>query len=166
MSAVLKDRWLGLGPRERRIVKYGSAIVGLALLVGLLIDPALRNSAQIEKNLPALRQDLATVKAYADEARRLKASATGSNRANVSDLKQELEKSAERASLGGTVKISVAQAQGTVNFTKVNFLALSDWLNSVPRELGVQVVRSRLERSGTSGQVSGDIVFDGFGPKK
>jgi general secretion pathway protein M len=166
MSALLRERWVGLGPREKRIVKIGGAIVGLALLVGLLIDPAIRNIGQIEKALPAQRQDLATVRAYAEEARRLNAASTGSNRAAITDLKQELEKSAERAGLGSGVKVAVTQQQATMTLTKISFTALSDWLGSVPRELGVQIIRAKIERAGADGLVSGELVFDGLGPKQ
>jgi general secretion pathway protein M len=166
MSTTLKDRWVGMATREKRIVKVGAWIVGVALFVGLLIEPALRNSALISKNLAAQRQDLATVRAYAEEARRLNSSGTGSNRAAVSDLKQELEKSVERANLGGTTKVTLAQQQATVSLTKVSFAALNDWLNSVPRELGVQVLRAKIERDAGAGLVSGELVFDGVANKK
>jgi general secretion pathway protein M len=165
MSAVLKDRWSGLAAREKRLVKIAATIVALAVLIGVLIDPALRNVAQIEKSLPAARQDLATVRAYAEEARRLNAASTGSNRAAVANLKEEMEKSADRAGLNPGVKVTVSAGQASLTITKVNFSVLNDWLNSVPRELGVQVIRAKIERAGGVGLVSGELVFDGLGPK-
>ena len=60
--------WAARDPRERTMLTAAAAVIVLALLYTLLIDPALSGRKQLNKDLPALRQQVAQLQALAKEA--------------------------------------------------------------------------------------------------
>lgn len=63
--------WLARTEQERRFLGVGGAVVLLALLYLILVDPAVEGRAQLRRTLPQLRQQAAELQAMAQEAGRL-----------------------------------------------------------------------------------------------
>lgn len=64
----LLEFWAARDVRERRMLAAGAAVIALALIHTLLVDPALTGRARLEKDLPELRQQAAQLQALAREA--------------------------------------------------------------------------------------------------
>ncbi len=152
------------------MVKIAASVVGLGLLFGLAIDPAWRNIKKLNQELPALRTEAATVKALADEARRLTTLTKASAPAASTTLKADTEKSLARAGLKDFAKLSGGDASGNtalqINFVAAPFDALIEWVNLAPRELSIRVQRAKVERTGGAGKVNAEVVFDVAGGAK
>jgi general secretion pathway protein M len=159
MTPALIEKWTLMSKRERVMVTLAFVVVLVGLIIGLGIDPALRGIKRTEKELPELRRDVATVRAYTEEARQLSntRNAVATASANVRD---DLAKSLTRAGLSDTVKLSGAGSSLSLQVQAAPFAALLDWLNAVPRELPVKVSQLKLNRTAVAGTVSGDLVIE------
>jgi general secretion pathway protein M len=160
MSVVLKEKWSGLSSRERRWVFVAAIIVALGMLVGLAIEPALKGIARLQGELPLVRRDLATVKAYAEEARRLNSNATRGATIELATLPSEIEKSLARAGLKDQTKLMGTAQAPIVKLTGAPFASVMEWVAGAPRELSVRIQSTRLERAGGQGNVSGEITLE------
>lgn len=63
--------WLGRNARERTMLAAGAALILLGLIYAIFFGPALSGRAQLQKNLPALRQQAADMQAMAQQAAQL-----------------------------------------------------------------------------------------------
>jgi general secretion pathway protein M len=167
MTPAIREKWTALSLRERRMVQIAAAVVGLGLLYGFGIDPALRNISKLKADLPGLRTEAATVKALADEARRLTTLNKASAPASSSNLRADTEKSLRRLNLFDVAKIASGDSGGSnslqINFTAASFGAVMEWINLAPSELSVRVQRAKFERAGGAGKINAEVVFDSAG---
>src|SRR5665647_88693 len=60
--------WLARTEQERKLLAIGAAVALAALVYALLLGPALSGRAQLEQDLPQLRQQAAQLRAMAPEA--------------------------------------------------------------------------------------------------
>jgi general secretion pathway protein M len=167
MTPAIREKWTSLSLRERRLVQIATAVVGLGLLYGVGIDPALRGITKLNAELPTLRTESATVKALTDEARRLITLNKAAAPASSNNLRADTEKSLRRVGLLEVSKITSSESSGNsalqVNFASAPFGAVMEWVNLAPRELSVRVQRAKFDRVGGAGKVNGEVVFDGSG---
>jgi general secretion pathway protein M len=159
MTPAIRERWLSISPRERRMVSIAAWVLGFGVLIGLVIEPAWTNIVKLRAELPALRAQAATVAGYAQEARRLGGVApTG---ARGGPLKGDVEKSLQRANITVTpAAITGTDEQLQIKLTAVNFSDLSEWLGSVQKELRVKVSKANVTRGAESGKVSATFSLD------
>ena len=170
MTPALKEKWTLMSKRERLMVIAAGLVVGLGILFGLLIDPALSGSKKINQDLPSLRSDLAKVQAWTTEAKRLSSETTLASAAFTGSARTEVEKSLQRAGLKDSTAVGVTSAGLTSAVTitgsdeqlqiKINDVAypgLMDWLNSVQKELRARVTRAAIVRSGQGARVTAEI---------
>jgi general secretion pathway protein M len=167
MTPAIREKWTALSLRERRMVQIAIAVVGLGLLYGVGIDPALRNISKLNAELPALRTETATVKALSDEARRLTALNKAASPVTSSNLRADTEKSLRRVGLFEVSKIVTKESAGNsalqINFSSAPFGSVMEWVNLAPRELSVRVQSAKFDRVGGAGSVNGEVVFDSAG---
>ncbi len=161
MMPALQERWNALAKREKRMVSIAGAVVLLALVYGLGIDPALRGIRAAQKDLPEARRRTAEVKAYADEARRLNQLAAQSSRGRSEGktLPMEIQQSLERANFQSMAKLEGSASLPVVKFTDAPFSSIVEWLSTAPKELSIRVVRTRFERVG-EGRVNGEVALE------
>lgn len=76
MMGTLQIRWQQLAPRERLVIGWGGAGLLLALLYAYLWQPLDSERHRLRAALPALRVAVEEVRAGAEEASRLKTSAS------------------------------------------------------------------------------------------
>ena len=175
MTPALKEKWTLMSKRERLMVIAAALVVGLGILFGLLIDPALSGSKKINQDLPSLRSDLAKVQAWTTEAKRLSSETTLASAAFTGSARTEVEKSLQRAGLKDSTAVGVTSAgltsagltsavtitgsdeQLQIKINDVAYPGLMDWLNSVQKELRARVTRAAIVRSGQGARVTAEI---------
>jgi general secretion pathway protein M len=145
----VRNYWDARAPRERRILGALGALVLLALLYLLLIEPALSGREQLRKSLPALRGQVSQVQGMARELSATKPSAG----AEVQPATREnIEASLTRAGLKAQ-SVNVSGELTRVQLNNVSFAALSAWLDQVAKALGISVTEAAIVA-----QAQADIV--------
>ncbi len=151
--------WRALAPRERRLVAGAGAFAFAAAAYLLLLEPAWQARAQLQRELPVLRGQLAQMNALAGEAIRL-AGAQGSAAAPQA-LRVVLETSVRAAGLGGA--LAALNAGGELiemRFSGVSHAAWLAWLDTTLRETRLRVADLSIWREPNPGIVSVRLVLE------
>ena len=126
--------WSERTPRERITLIIGSSLLALPLIGWLLINPALDGRSRWQKDLPALRADVAQMKSLAQRA----SSAPASPNAVKPVDRLSIERSLSDAGLKPQ-SLNVDDQVIRARFTDVSFAALTDWLQRAQRDLRLVV---------------------------
>lgn len=133
--------WNALQPRERRMLGVGGVVVALLLGWALLWYPLTHARADLGNRVVRQREDLASMRLALGEARELHAQGTrGRVERQGKSLLALADVSARGAGLGGALK-RVEPTGGKsvrVSFEVANFDALTNWLDALARDYGVQ----------------------------
>jgi general secretion pathway protein M len=133
--------WGERNQRERNMLSVAMIVVVLGLFYMLLIDPALSGRKDLEKKLPALRQQAAEVQAMAKEASGL----AGKTAAPVTTVtKESLEASLARKGLKAQ-SVSVTGEIVKVQLSSASFAGTIDWLNEMQRTARLSVVDANID---------------------
>lgn len=156
MNSGLRHRWQGLDRRERRAVVTGTAVVSLALLYALLVEPAWEDRSRIRADLPRLYAQLVEVEALAAEAKALRDS--GGPGSPGPAVRATLERSLAAAGLQATVD---APSPGvlSVNARDVPAAQWWHWAEDTTRTTRLRVMRARIARAATEGRVDAELQF-------
>jgi general secretion pathway protein M len=158
-----RGAWQGLAIREQRLL-LGSALAGGAWLMWLLlIQPPLQQIDFWQAETPRLRSQTAALEAL------LRDVAAPSDR---QDLPLGLRQSLDAAGLSGRYQLQAPGAQSSiwqVTFDQAPAEAVIGWLLGYPRQVSLQVIEARLQRSGATpvehtagatGTLSGSVRMD------
>jgi general secretion pathway protein M len=138
--------WSARNARERKLLGIGSLVVIGGLLYGLLLDPAVSGRAQMQKQLPALREQAAQTQALAREVDALKKKTLP----EAPLLTRENVESA-LASKGLKVQsLAVTGEQVRAQFENVSFSAIVDWLQDMHRGMNASVVEASVQSQSQS----------------
>lgn len=132
--------WAARAPRERTILGIGAAVVVLAMVHLLLVDPALSARKKLNRDLPTLRQQLAQLQDLAKEAAALSGKTPGMLPA-VS--RESIEAALTRGGLtpqSVTVNGNIAQ----VKLTSASFSGLLHWLDEMQKDTLLAVVDANI----------------------
>jgi general secretion pathway protein M len=140
--APLQQRWTALAPRERRLVGWAAAAVGLLLVWQVAVQPALNTLRSVPAQRAALDIQLAEMQALAQEARELRALPP------VSPEQAESALRATVAALGASARLQLVGDRATVTLTGIDAATLTRWLAEVRSAARVRVVELQLNRSG------------------
>lgn len=140
--APLQQRWAALAPRERRMLGWAAAAVGLLLVWQIAVQPALNTLRTVPAQRAALDLQLAEMQALALEARELRALPP------VSPEQAEAALRATVAALGASAKLQQVGDRATVTLTGIDAATLTRWLAEVRSAARVRVVELQLSRSG------------------
>lgn len=122
--------WLARTEQERTYLTVGAAVAICALVYALLVDPALTGRAQLDKELPQLRQQAAQLRAMALEAGELARQPV----AQVTPMTRE-SLVASLSALGITAQSLVMTGEyARVQVSAVSFANLVGWLDAQRRE--------------------------------
>jgi general secretion pathway protein M len=135
LRLALVSYWAARSAQEQRFLGVGGAVVLLALVYSVLVQPALDGRAALRNTLPLLRQDAADMQALAREAGALSGTA------------RVAPPSMTRESLNGTLSgaglspqsLSVTGEYAKLQFKGVPFTALLAWLAGQRRDGRVAV---------------------------
>lgn len=136
--------WSTRTEQERRLLKVGGIVLGLALVYALFVDPALTGRERLRKDLPQLRQEAAEMQALAAQAAQLGAQAP----VQVQPLSRD-RLNAALASRGlDTQSLAVTGDYVKVEFKGVQFAGLVTWLDAVRREERLAVQEAKIGTQG------------------
>lgn len=141
LKQAVSTFWGERNQREQAMLSVAMLVIVLGLFYMLLIDPAMSGRQDLEKKLPALRQQAAEVQAMAKEASGL-AGKTAAPPATVT--KESLEASLARKGLkpksvsltGEIVKVQLASA---------SFAGTIEWLDEMQRTARLSVVDANFD---------------------
>jgi general secretion pathway protein M len=136
--------WNERNARERGMLAAAATVVVLGLVYVLLLDPALNQRAQLEQQLPALRQQAAEVRALTREAGAAGARASAPVPAVT---RASLDASLARRGLKAQ-EITVSGEVARVRFDNASFADLVDWLADMHRSARLAVAEAKIEAGG------------------
>lgn len=151
MKQQLQLFWQQREPRERLILVVGAVLLGLILLYALLWQPVLNERQRLLRVVPRLEQDLAALKQIVSDVKGaaqpprnelpVQAAVDGALRANGID----------KAQLVGDGK------RVTVTLDNASFAALTQALNSLQAEQGIQATSASVVSLPDAGMVKAQI---------
>ena len=153
----LQAFWRERNPRERRLLAYGGALLGLLLLWLLGVEPALDGRERWRKDLPQLRADAAQVQALSQQLASAQPRAANAGGAASSQPVDKATLETGLSALGlKPQSLSVQETGGVLlvraSFADASFSALTEWLQQQQRSAQLSVseasvtARDRLDR--------------------
>lgn len=148
--------WSARNARERMFLAVAMIVIGFGLAYVLLIDPALSGRAQLSKNLPVLRQQVAELQAMAKEAGGL--SAKGA--APVAPISREsLEAGLMRKGMKPQNIALTGDDVVRVQLASVPFAGVVDWLDEMQRTASLSAVEANVVALPEPGQVNATLTL-------
>lgn len=147
--------WQARSDQERRLLRIGGLVGGAALFYALLIAPAVDGRAQLQKDLPLLRQEAAEIEALALQAGALaqQAPAPAPPMSKDSLTAALAARGLSAASIGMTGEYAKLQLKG------VPFATLVAWLDAMRREARIAVQDASIAALPTAGLVDASITL-------
>jgi general secretion pathway protein M len=141
--------WLARTEQERKYLAAGAAVVLLALVYMLFIDPALSGRAQLRKDLPQLRQQASQMRALALEAGELARQPAP----QVVPMTRESLTASLAARSMAPQSLTMTGEYAKLQLNGVAFANLVAWLDSERREHRVLVQDAAIMAQTPEGQV-------------
>ena len=132
--------WTEREPRERRMLSAGAAVVAAVLIYLVGFAPALQGTSQLQKALPDLRLQAASLQALAREAQALGAGG-GSGAGATLSTQESVEAGLTRKGLKAQ-SIVVTGDLVRVQMNNVSFAGILDWLDETQKGARLSVVES------------------------
>lgn len=147
--------WLSRTDQERKFLTVGGVVVGVALVYGLLLAPALEGRDSLRRALPALRQQAAQLQTMAAEAQGLAANPAP----QVPPMTAEAltASMAQRGLKAGSLTMTGEYAK--LQFNGVSFANLVAWLDTQRRENRVQVQEASFTALPAVGQADATLTL-------
>lgn len=140
--------WAARTEQERRFLAVGGAVVGLALVYGLLIDPALSGREKLRKDLPQLRQEAAELQALATQAAQLNAQPP----VQVAPVTRDAVEATLTAQGLKPQNLAVTGDYVKADFKNVPFAAVVTWLDGARRDSRLAVIDATFSAQGAQDQ--------------
>jgi general secretion pathway protein M len=147
--------WLARTEQERRFLAVGGAVVLLAVLYLLLVDPALEGRAQLRRQLPQMRQQAAELQALAQEANTLA-------RAPATQIPPITREAVDSSLNGRGLKpqsLSMTGEYIKLQLNNVPFAGLAGWLDEQRRANRVLVQDATVTALPVAGQVDASLTL-------
>lgn len=132
--------WADRNQREQRMLIAAAIVVGLGLIYGLLIDPALSGRVDLEKRLPTLRQQAAEVQSLSKQAAALDSKAAVPAPAMT---RESIETSLGRQGLQAQ-SIAVTGENLRLQLENASFAGLVAWLADMQRTARLTVTEANI----------------------
>jgi len=147
--------WRGLAPRERRLVAAATALVALALLWLLAVQPAWRTLARAPAEIDRLDAQLQTMQRLAAEAQALREATP------VPPEQAQAALQAATARLGPKAQLTLSGERAVVRFDGVAPGALREWLAEARAGARARPVAAALQRAGQGFSGTLELAFEG-----
>lgn len=155
MKAELAQVWAGFwdarNEREKTLLIWGGAAVGLVVAWSVLWAPAQDGRAHLRESLPAMQRQLAQMTAQAEEARRLAPAAQGVAPTGGA-LKDALTASLTDHGLSA-LQVQLLGNAVQIQLKNASFPAWTAWVDDVRRQFKVQVSEAHISALKEDGQV-------------
>lgn len=147
--------WIARTDQERKFLTIGGIVVVLAIVYSVLIDPALTGRAELQRSLPALRQQAAQLQTLAAEAQAL----AGQPAPSVTPMTREgLSSSMTQRGLTAA-SLTMTGEYAKIQFNGVSFANLMSWLDAQRRENRVLVQDAAFTAQTALGQVDATLTL-------
>jgi general secretion pathway protein M len=154
--AALRERWQGLGARDRRLAWLAAAVLAAFLLWMLAIQPAWRTL----RDAPAQRERLdlqwQEMRALAAEVQQLRAAPALSTEQSAAALRAASDR------LGGAARLSLQGDRAVLTLNGVSSLQLREWLAEARAGARARPVEAQLSR-GAQGYTGSVVLSLGAG---
>lgn len=147
--------WNARTAQEQKFLMAGGAVVALALLYSLLVDPAVSGRKALEASLPKLRQQAAEMQAMAAQASALQREGTP----QVVPMSRETITASLAARSIAPESVAMTGEFAKVVVKNASFANLMMWLDEQRRGNLVRVHDLDLSAQGEAGMVSGSVML-------
>lgn len=147
--------WSARNARERKLLGIGSLVVIGGLFYGLLLDPAVSGRAELQKQLPALREQAAETQALAREVGALKEKTLP----EAPMLTRENVESALASKGLKAQSLAVTGEQVRAQFENASFSAILDWLQDMHRGMNASVVEASAQSQPAVDMVNATLLL-------
>jgi general secretion pathway protein M len=155
MKTELLNAWSGFwderNPREKALLTWGGALLGVVIVWSVLWAPAQEGRARLREAIPGLQRQLAQMTAQANEARTLSAAAQGVAPTGGA-LKDALTASLTDHGLAPT-QVQVLGNAVQIQMKNASFPAWTEWLDDARKQFKVQVAEAHVTALKADGQV-------------
>jgi general secretion pathway protein M len=141
LKESLSAFWMERNARERHALTLASAVIVLALLYLIFISPALDGRAQLQKNLPALRQQAAELQVLAKQASTV---ATVNAPPAPVLTKESIETALARQGLKPQSVVNTGELT-KVQLSSSSFSGLVNWLDEMQKTARLSLVEANIE---------------------
>jgi general secretion pathway protein M len=121
--------WQVRTEQERKLLRIGGAVVGLALFYSIAIGPAMDGAAQLHKELPQLHQQAAEMQVMAREAQALQ----GQNTIAPTPMSREMLNAGLSARGLTPQSMNVTGEYAKLQFNGAQYAASTWWTPALPR---------------------------------
>jgi len=143
--------WDGRSEREKNLLTWGGAVLGVVIAWSILWAPAQDGRAHLRDSLPSMQRQLAQMTAQAEEARRLTAAAQGVAPTGGA-LKDALTASLTDHGLT-PLQVELIGNAVQVQLKNASFPVWTTWVDDVRRQFKVQVAEAHITALKDDGQV-------------
>ena len=147
--------WLVRTEQERKLLRIGGIVVGLALFYSIAIDPAMSGADQLHKELPQLHQQAAEMQGMAREAQALQ----GQNTIAPTPMTRDNLNAGLSARGLNPQSLNVTGEYAKLQFTGAQYAGIVDWLNAIRTESRINVVDASFTTQDTAGVVNGTLTL-------
>jgi general secretion pathway protein M len=147
--------WQVRTEQERKLLRIGGIVVGLALFYGVLVDPALSGRAALQKSLPVLRQQAAEMQAMAREAQALQSQ----NTIAPTPMTRDNINSGLAARGLNPQSLNVTGEYAKLQFNGVQYAGIVAWLDAIRIESGISVVDASFTAQDAPGVVNASLTL-------
>ncbi|QDZ29145.1 type II secretion system protein GspM [Noviherbaspirillum sp. UKPF54] len=147
--------WQERNPRERSLLAAAFAVIVLGLFYALLIDPALSGRKDMEKKLPALREQAAEVQALSKEAGAL----AGKGSAPAAAVTRESIESALNNRGLKPQSVIVTGELTKVQLNGASFSGIVDWLTEMQKSARLSVVDANVDAQAKADTVNATLTL-------
>jgi general secretion pathway protein M len=145
ISTPANQYWAQRNQRERRLLGAAGALILVAVIYLLLLDPALSGRARLQKDLPALRQQAAELQSLTARA----ASLSGRLAERpAAPLSKEVVETALKIKGLTPQSVTLSGDMAKVQLSAVAFAGLLDWLDDAQKNTHWQVVDANVSAAG------------------
>lgn len=157
----MREWWIGLSRRERIAVLSAAALVAIALVYLLGIEPAWRTRTRLTEELPRLRAEAAELDQLAAEAAKLKL------RTRTLESPEQTKAALTRLLAEKSISGAQLREEGErfiVSAKRVEAAAWLTWLKDASNELPLRIAAARMARVG-AGLVDAEVALAPAGQK-
>jgi general secretion pathway protein M len=156
----LLERYEALQPRERLFVSVGAVVVALALVWGLVWQPAANARKNQLQALSDVRAEAERLEAIAVAVQKARAAGGGAIQGQGQSLLTLVDQQGRAPELGKAPTRLQPEGDNEVRvwFEDVPFDALVRWMASLEKDFGVQIAGAEFERRAGSGLVNARLT--------
>ncbi len=147
--------WGARNPRERNLLAAAFVVIVLGLIYALLIDPALSGRKDLEKKLPALREQAAEMQSLSKEAGALTSKAAAPAPAIT---RESIESSLTSRGLKPQ-NVALTGDLAKVQLNGASFSSLVDWLSEMQKSARLSVVDANVEAQAKTDTVNAALTL-------